>query len=71
MSSTLKPESSQELMRFVEIMDRRASESFNQRDRAYWYWFVAQWIVLLAGFFGAILPQVFPRITTRDITGRS
>lgn len=50
-----QPTSCQELQNFVKAMDQRVNDIHSEKERAYWYWFVAQWTVLLAGAVGSSL----------------
>ena len=44
-----------EFATFIAAMDERKQNALNEKDRAYWYWFTAQWTVLLAGAIGALI----------------
>ena len=47
--------SCQEFTAFIAAMDGRKKNALYEKDRAYWYWFTAQWTVLLAGAVGALI----------------
>jgi len=50
-----QPTSCQEFQEFVKLMDKRKEAILKEKERAYWYWFVAQWTVLLAGAVGSLI----------------
>jgi len=50
-----QPTSCQEFQEFVKSMDKRKGDILAEKERAYWYWFVAQWTVLLAGAAGSLI----------------
>jgi hypothetical protein len=36
-------------------MDARKNQILHEKERAYWYWFAAQWTVLLTGALGSLI----------------